>query len=155
MGKFKEDLKINTTLRKNMSIRRFTVSEELVQKIAPKSYTIEDSPKANRLVGEQILLAIDVVGGLEYRLNRHKNFNEFNLFERGLFLEKLAESISYDDYDRINPTMLQNDNYFVEIVDLVKRDLCQYLKQNEVKYRWGSVKVSNSGDVIVSPPNKP
>jgi len=135
--------------------KRFIVSDELVQKIVLKSYAIESGSKAGRHVGERILLAIDVIGGREYRLNRHQNFNEFNLFERGSFLEELAESISYDDYGAADPTRLQNDDYFLEIVNLVKRDLYQYLKQNEVKYHWGSVKASDSGDMIVSPSNKP
>lgn len=133
----------------------FTASEELVQKIVPKSYAIEDNPEASRLVGERILLAILVVGGRECRLNHPKDFNEFNLFERESFLEELASSVSYDDYDQANPTRLKKDSYFLEIVDLVKRDLYQYIKQNEVKCYWGSVKASNSGDVIVSPQNKP
>ena len=133
--------------------KSFIVSDELVQKIVPKSYAIESGSRAGRHVGEGILKTIDVVGGREYRLNQH--FNEFNLFERGSFLEKLAESISYDDYDQRDHTRLQNDVYFLGITDLVKRDLYQYIKQNEVKYYWGSVKASNSGDVIVSPPNKP
>lgn len=77
------------------------------------------------------------------------------MFERESFLEELASSISYDDYDAADPTRLQNDAYFLEIVDLVKRDLYQRLKQNEVKYHWGSVKASASGDLIVSSQNKP
>jgi len=129
--------------------KRFIASDELVQKIVPKSYAIESGSKAGRHVGERILLAVDVIGGTQARLNRPTGFNDFNLFEGESFLEELAESISYEG---ANPT---NDGYFLEIVDLVKRDLYQYIKQNEVKYYWGSVKASNSGDVIVSPPNKP
>ena len=136
--------------------KRFIVSDELVQRIVPKSYTIESGSKAGRHVGERILLAIDAFGGREYSLNHHQNFNEFSLFERGSFLEELAESISYDDYDQRDHTRLQNDVYFLGIADLVKRDLYQYLKQDdEVRYYWGSVKASDSGDVIISPPNKP
>lgn len=130
----------------------FIASKELVQKVIPKSYAIESNSKAGQLVGERILMAVDVVGGSENRLNW---FNEFNLFEHESFLEELASSISYDGYDAANPSELKNDSYFSEIVDLVKRDLHQYIQQNEVKYHWGSVKASDSGDVIVSPPNKP
>ncbi len=134
-----------------LTFMSFIVSDELVQKITPKSYAGFSRRNAGQLVGERILLAANVVGGLENRLNKCNGFKDFNLFERERFLEELAKSISYDDYDAANPSSLKNDSFFSEIVDLVKRDLYQYLKQNEVKYHWGYVKASNHGDVLVSP----
>ena len=130
----------------------FTVSEELVQKIVPKSYAIESKPEAGQFVGERILMAVDVIGGHESRSSHSKGFREFNLLEHKSFLEELASTISYDEQDS---SKLKNDNYFLEIVDLVKRDLYQWVQQNEVKYSWGYVKTSDSGDLIVSPPSKP
>ncbi len=131
----------------------FTVSEELVQKITPKSYTALRSDKASQFIGERILLAIDVIGGLESRLNHFKGFKEFNLFEHESFLGELASTISYDNFGQgAGPSSLKNDSYLLEIADLVKRDLYQWVKkQNEVNFNWGYVKASDCGDLIISP----
>lgn len=129
----------------------FIVSDELVQKITPKSYAGFSRRNAGQLVGERILLAIDVIGGFERRLN--SGFKDFNLFEHESFLEELASTISYDGLKPgVDPSCLKKDSYLLEIADLVKRDLYQWvIKQNEVKYSWGYVKASNHGGVLVSP----